>query len=65
MPQLIQMEGQRGIRNIEFRGNVAGRHAFRSRTNEQAKNRQAVVMGEGRQGGYGVCRFHCSKIMEI
>ena len=65
MPQLIQMEGQRGIRDIEFRGNVAGCHAFRSRTNEQAKNRQAAVMGEGRQGGDGVFGFHISRIIEI
>jgi hypothetical protein len=65
MPQLIQMEGQRGIRDIEFCGNLAGRQAVRSGANEQPKYRQAVVVGEGGQGGNGVFGFHISKIMEI
>lgn len=62
--QLIQMERQCGIRDIQFYGNLAGRHSSGSRTNEQAKYSQAVVMGEGGQGSDGVRRFHISKIIE-
>ncbi len=63
--QPVEMKCQ-GVRCEPKRnGDLAGRQALRSGLHEQAINVQPTLLGEGRERGNGICRFHISTNIEM
>ena len=63
--QFLQMKGQRGRRYIQRIANLAHWNAFRPRLDQQAVDRKARLLREGREGGHGICNFHISRLLEL
>ena len=58
------MERQRGRRDVEALGDLAGRQAVASGLHQQAEHVETIFLGEGRKRGDGSVRFHHSMIIE-
>ncbi len=58
------MEGEGRRRDAEGVGQGAGRRTLGTGAHEQPEHLQAGLLGEGREGGYGVLLFHDSNVME-
>lgn len=63
--EFLQVEGQRRRRDVEHRGQDAGRHARGAGADEGAEHAQTGLLGQGGKGSDGRFFIHSSKYMEM
>ena len=63
--EFLEVERQRGRGEAQGLGDFAGGHARRAGLDQQAKDAQAVFLGQGGKALNGLFDFHDSIIMEI
>jgi hypothetical protein len=61
----VEMESQRVGRDIESLGYLPGRHALRSRLNEQPEDVETAVLRKRGQSRDGILLFHISMDIEV
>jgi hypothetical protein len=63
--QRLQVEGERGRRDVEAFDDLARCVAFRAAFDQQPEQREAGFLGEGSEGDYCGIRFHDSKMTKV
>ena len=63
--QLLQVEGQRGRRDVELLGDHARGEAVRCVLDQQAEHREPARLRERRQCGEDLGRFHVHKTIDL
>ncbi len=52
--QILEMEGERRRKKSDTVGDATGVEPFRASANQQAKDREAMFVGQGSEGGDGL-----------